>query len=202
MNKYIIFTILIFGFIFTSCKNVKIDDDYYYEETETVNGMKITLKGKGYGVYGQMLEKYKTGSIKDLMAGTPMKIRTNSVDDNNSSYNEIFLTFEKNGYIDSFETDIEVLKLHGLAQIRVYYVDYNDKETSLYTNSNSPYISPVNVDVQKEVKSITLYIKGNKFYPPAYNSVAFRENLTETDFEELKGKQVDNEFTIKYVRIN
>ena len=48
MNKYIIFTILIFGFIFTSCKNVKIDDDYYYEETETVNGMKITLKGKGY----------------------------------------------------------------------------------------------------------------------------------------------------------
>ena len=90
MKKYIIFTILIFGFIFTSCKNVKIDDDYYYEETETVNGMKITLKGKGYGVYGQMLEKYKTGSIKDLLAGTPMKIRTNSVDDNNSSENTIW----------------------------------------------------------------------------------------------------------------
>ena len=88
--------------IFSSCKNVKIEDDYYYEESETVDGMKITLKGKGYGLYGQLISKYKSGSIGELMAGKPMKIRTASADDNNSSYNEIYLTFEVKGMVKSF----------------------------------------------------------------------------------------------------
>ena len=99
-----------------SCKNVKIEDDYYYEETEVIDGMKITLKGKGYGVYGQMIEKYKTGTISDLMNGSPMVIRSSSADDNNSSYNEIYLSFEVNGNVDSFETSLDVLKLQGLSQ--------------------------------------------------------------------------------------
>ena len=78
--------------LFTSCKNEIIEEDYYYTETDTVDDMLITLKGKGYGLYGQMIEKYKTGSIKELMEGQPMKLRTSSADDNNSTYNEIYLT--------------------------------------------------------------------------------------------------------------
>ena len=57
--------------------------------------MKITLKGNGYGYYGQLIEKYKTGSIRELMNGTPLKIKSSSTDDKNAAYNEIFLTFEK-----------------------------------------------------------------------------------------------------------
>ena len=83
---FIFFTILSL-IMLSSCKNVKIEEDYYYTETETIDDMIITLKGKGYGLYGQMIEKYKKGSIKELMEGKVMKIRTSSADDNNSSYN-------------------------------------------------------------------------------------------------------------------
>lgn len=185
--------------IFSSCKNVKIEDDYYYEESETVDGMKITLKGKGYGLYGQLISKYKSGSIGELMAGKPMKIRTASADDNNSSYNEIYLTFEKNGYVKNFETEIEVLKVQGLSQIRVFYTDDKDKEYSLYSFSKEPFKN--NIKVEKEVKAITLCIRGYKFYPTTFSSLQYKGDWKEEDFEEKKGKQVDNEFTIKSVKI-
>ena len=186
--------------LFSSCKNVKIEDDYYYEETETIDGMKITLKGKGYGVYGQLIANYKSGSIKELMSGTPMKIRTGSADDNNATYNEIYLSFEKNGYVKSFETEVEALKLQGLSQIRVYYTDDKDKEYSLYTFYKAPFKNTVKVE--KEVKAITLCIRGYKFYPTTLSSLQYKGDWKEDDFEEMKGKQVDNEFTIKYVKIN
>ena len=186
--------------LFSSCKNVKIEDDYYYEETDTVDGMKITLKGKGYGVYGQLIAKYKTGSIKELMNGTPMKIRTGSTDDNNATYNEIYLSFEKNGYVKSLETEIEALKLQGVSQIRVYYTDDKDKEYSLYSFSKAPFKGTIKVE--KEVKTVNLCIRGYKFYPTTLSSLQFKGDWKEEDFEDKKGKQVDNEFTIKYIKIN
>ena len=198
MKKSIIFFTAIF-LLFSSCKNVKIEDDYYYEETDTVDGMKITLKGKGYGVYGQLIAKYKTGSIKELMNGTPMKIRTGSADDNNATYNEIYLSFEKNGYVKSFETEIEALKLQGVSQIRVYYTDDKDKEYSLSTFSKAPFKNTVKVE--KEVKTINLCIRGYKFYPNTLGSLQFKGDWKEADYEDKKGKQVDNEFTIKYIKI-
>ena len=194
-----IISIFISIIVLVSCKNVKIEDDYYYTETETIDGMKITLKGNGYGYYGQLIEKYKTGTIGSLMNGTPMKIRTSSADDKNSTYNEIFLTFEKNGHIASFETDIEALYVPGMAQIRVYYTDENDKDYSLYTYSKEPFSGKVNVN--KDVKSITLYIKAYKFYPNSYSSLNFKGDLTSETYEELKGSQVNNEITINYVRV-
>ncbi len=198
-KSFLLFTALFL--LFASCKNVKVEDDYYYEESETIDGMKITLKGKGYGVYGQLIEKYKTGSIKGLMSGTPLKIKTGSADDNNASYNEIYLSFEVNGHVDSFETEVEVLKLQGLSQIRVYYTDQDDKEYSLKTVSSDPFNKQINVDVDKDVKSIVLCIRGMKFYPTTFSSVNFKGDMKTEDFEELKGKQVNNEFTINYVKI-
>lgn len=199
MKKTILLLTAVFLLI-SSCKNVKIEDDYYYEESETIDGMKITLKGKGYGVYGQLIEKYKSGSIKGLMSGNPLKIKTGSADDNNASYNEIFLSFEVNGYVDSFETEVEVLKLQGLSQIRVYYTDNNDKEYTIYSFSTAPFNGKISVD--KDVKTIVLHIKGMKFYPSAFSSITFKGDMTKEDFEEIKGKQVNNEFSINYVKIN
>ena len=185
-----------------SCKNVKIEDDYYYEETEVIDGMKITLKGKGYGVYGQMIEKYKTGTISDLMNGSPMVIRSSSADDNNSSYNEIYLSFEVNGNVDSFETSLDVLKLQGLSQIKVYYTDDEDKEYSLYPKSSGVFENDIIVNVQKDVKAIILCIRAYKYYPSTYSSVNFKGDMTEEEFKEIKGKQVNNEITIKSVKVN
>ncbi len=196
-KSFLLFTALFL--LFASCKNVKVEDDYYYEESETIDGMKITLKGKGYGVYGQLIEKYKTGSIKGLMSGTPLKIKTGSADDNNASYNEIYLSFEVNGHVDSFETEVEVLKLQGLSQIRVYYTDQDDKEYSLYSFSSQPFNKKITVD--KDVKAVVLCIRGMKFYPTTFSSVNFKGDMKTEDFEELKGKQVNNEFTINYVKI-
>ena len=183
--------------LFSSCKNVKIEDDYYYTESEAIDDMIITLKGKGYGVYGQMIAKYKSGSIKELMKGEPMKIRSSSSDDNNSTYNEIYLTFEKNGYIKSFETDVSASKPEGICQVKVYYTDSDDKEYSL---TSSTYLSGV-VNINKEVKAVVLYIKAFKFYPTSYSSLVFKNDLTSDDFEEMKGKQVNNEISINYVKI-
>ena len=198
MKKYKYLSLLIIALsLFSSCENVKIEDDYYYIETENIDGMEITLKGNGYGVYGQMLPKYMTGSIKELMQGTPLKIQTSAADDNNPSYNEIFLTFEKNGYIKSFETDISVLKEDGLVQTKVTYIDEDNKEQ--YLNTKYPLEGEILVD--KKVKSITLYIKGYKYYPTTFSSIYYKGDLTSEDYEELKGTQVDNEFTINYVRI-
>lgn len=188
---------IIFFFSLTSCKNVKIEDDYYYEESEVIDGMKITLKGKGYGVYGQLIEKYKSGSIKELMNDTPMKIRTGSADDNNASYNEIFLTFEINGKVESFETDISVKKLHGLSQVRVYYTD--EKENEYTISSKFPLTEKLLI--QNEVKAVTLYIRAYKFYPNDYRSLQFRDEIEEKDFEKIKGKQVNNEISINYIKI-
>jgi hypothetical protein len=185
-----------------SCKNVKIEDDYYYEETEVIDGMKITLKGKGYGVYGQMIEKYKTGTISGLMNGSPMVIRSSSADDNNSSYNEIYLSFEVNGNMDSFETSLDVLKLQGLSQVKVYYTDDEDKEYSLYSKSSGVFENDITVDVQKDVKDLTLCIRAHKYYPSTYSSVNFKGDMTEEEFTEIKGKQVNNEITIKSVKVN
>ncbi len=204
-KNIILLSVSISLILFSSCKNVKIEDDYYYEETEIIDGMKITLKGKGYGVYGQLIQNYKTGSIQGLMNGESLKIRTGSTDDNNASANEIFLTFEKDGLIETFETEVDVLKIEGLGMVRVYYTDAENKEYTLYSVSSSsetsPYKPAVKVDVNKEVKAITLHIKGNKFYPTSYSSVSFKEDLTQDDFEELKGRQVNNEFSISYVKI-
>ena len=185
-----------------SCKNVKIEDDYYYEETEVIDGMKITLKGKGYGVYGQMIEKYKTGTISGLMNGSPMVIRSSSADDNNSSYNEIYLSFEVNGNVDSFETSLDVLKLQGLSQIKVYYTDDEDKEYSLYSKSSGVFENDITVNVQKDVKAVILCIRAYKYYPSTYSSVNFKGDMTEEEFKEIKGKQVNNEITIKSVKVN
>ena len=198
-NKIVVFTLLsaLSIILFTACKNVQIEDDYYYTETDTIDGMLITLKGKGYGVYGQMIEKYKSGSIKTLMAGQAMKIRTSSSDDNNSTYNEIYLTFEKNGYIKSFDTDVSAIKPEGICQVKVSYTDENDKEYSLTT---STYLNG-QVTVDKEVKSVILYIKAYKFYPTSYSSLVFKGDVTSESFEELKGKQVNNELSINYVKI-
>lgn len=190
---FLIITII----LFSSCKNVKIDEDYYYTETDVFNGMSITLKGKGYGVYGQMIEKYKSGSIKELMEGQPMKIRTSSSDDNNSSYNEVFLTFKKNTYIKSFDTEISATKPAGLAQVKVSYTDENDKEYSL---TSSTYLKG-KVNVNKNVKSIILYIRAYKFYPASYGSLVFKGDLTSDSYEELNGRQVNNELSINYIRI-
>ncbi len=198
MKKALLFLTAII-LIFSSCKNVKIEDDYYYEESETVDGMKITLKGKGYGLYGQLISRYKSGSIGELMAGKPMKIRTASADDNNSSYNEITLSFETNGMVKSFETEVEVKKVAGLSQIRVYYTDDKDKEYSLGSYSKEPFKGKI--EVNKEVKSITLNIRGYKFYPSTWSSLTYKGDLKSEDYEELQGKQINNEFTINYVKI-
>lgn len=182
---------------FSSCKNEIIDEDYYYIETEVVDDMLITLMGKGYGLYGQMIEDYKSGSIKELMQGQPMKIRTSSADDNNSSYNEIYLTFEINGYVTSFDTDITATKKEGLTQVRVYYLDDEEKE---YTLSGSRYLSG-QISVEKNVKSIVLCIKAYKFYPSSYSSLVYKDDITEDDFKDLSGKQVNNEISINYINI-
>lgn len=191
----IIFTAIII--LFPSCKNVKIEEDYYYSETEVLDGWTITLKGKGYGVYGQMIEKYKSGSIKELMQGKPMKIRTSSADDNNSTYNEIYLTFEKNGYIKTFDTDVSASRPEGIYQVKVSYTDENDKE---YTLTSTTYLNG-EVSVDKDVKSIILYIKAYKFYPSSFSSLLFKGDVTAESFENLKGRQVNNELSINYVRI-
>ena len=185
-----------------SCKNVKIEDDYYYEETEVIDGMIITLKGKGYGVYGQMIEKYKTGTISGLMNGSPMVIRSSSADDNNSSYNEIYLSFEVNGNVDTFETSLDVLKLQGLSQVKVYYTDDEDKEYSLYSKSSGVFENDITVNVQKDVKAVILCIRAYKYYSSTYSSVNFKGDMTEEEFKEIKGKQVNNEITIKSVKVN
>ena len=182
MKKALLFLTAII-LIFSSCKNVKIEDDYYYEESETVDGMKITLKGKGYGLYGQLIS---------------MKIRTASADDNNSSYNEIYLTFEVKGMVKSFETEVEVEKVAGLSQIRVYYTDDKDKEYSVGTYSKEPFKGKLNIN--KEVNAVTLCIRGYKFYP-TWGSLSFKGDLKSEDYEELQGKQINNEFTINYVKI-
>ena len=163
---------------FTSCKNEIIEEDYYYTETDTVDDMLITLKGKGYGLYGQMIEKYKTGSIKELMEGQPMKFRTSSADDNNSTYNEIYLTFEKNGFIQSFDTEITATKPEDIYQVRVYYTDDEDKE---YTLSTSRYLKG-QITVNKNVKAIVLCIKAYKYYPSSYSSLIFKGDLTSEDY--------------------
>ena len=184
-------------FTFSSCKNVIRDEDYYYTETEIVDDMLITLMGKGYGLYGQMIEKYKSGSIKELMQGQPMRIRTSSADDNNSTYNEIYLTFEKNGYIKTFDTDVSALKKEGLTQVRVYYTDDEDKE---YTLSASKYLNG-SISVEKSVKSLCLCIKAYKYYPSTYSQLVYKDDITEDDFKELSGKQVNNEISINYINI-
>ena len=202
MKKIIVISaVLFFSTLFLfSCQNVKIEDDYYYEETDRIDGWDITLTGKGYGVYGQMLDKYKTGSIAELMSGSPMIIETSSADDNNALYNEIYLTFEKNCYVKSFETDVSALKEQGLYDIRVFYKDDKDYE---YTLSSKKYPFTGVIEVEKDVRSITLFIKAYKFYPNAYSSLQFKGDMEEEDFEkkELNGKQVDNKITINYVKI-
>ena len=193
INVLLVLTII----LFSSCQNVKIEDGYYYTETEVINGMTVTLKGKGYGVYGQMIEKYKSGSIKALMEGQPMKIKTSSSDDNNSTYNEIYITFEKNGYIKTFDTDVSASKPEGICQVKVSYIDENDKE---YALTSTTYLNG-QVTVDKEVKSVILYIKAYKFYPTSYSSLVFKGDVTAESFEDLKGRQVNNELSINYVRI-
>ena len=194
---FVILSLLAAIFSFSSCKNVKLEDDYYYEESETVNGMKITLKGKGYGLYGQMIAKYKSGSIKELMEGKAMKFRTSSADDNNSTYNEIYLTFDINGSLKSFETNVSATKKMGLSQVRVYYTDEADKE---YTISSSNYLSG-KINVNKNVKSVTLFIRAYKFYPASESQLTYKENITAEDYKKLAGKQIDNEILINYVKI-
>lgn len=193
INVLLVLTII----LFSSCQNVKIEDGYYYTETEVINGMTVTLKGKGYGVYGQMIEKYKSGSIKALMEGQPIKIKTSSSDDNNSTYNEIYITFEKNGYIKAFDTDVSASKPEGICQVKVSYIDENDKE---YALTSTTYLNG-QVTVDKEVKSVILYIKAYKFYPTSYSSLLFKGDVTAESFENLKGRQVNNELSINYVRI-
>ena len=195
-KSFIIFSILILS-IFTACKNVKIEEDYYYTEEETVDGMLITLKGKGYGLYGQMIEKYKKGSIKELMEGNTMRIRTSAADDNNSSYNEIYLTFEVNGYVKSFDTDVTATKKEGLTQVRVYYIDGEENE---YTLSTSKYLNG-KITVEKEVTSIVLCIKAYKYYPTTYFNPTYTDDFTKDDFDGLAGKQVNNEISIGYIKI-
>lgn len=196
-KNYRLFIILIVFSLFTACENVKIEDDYYYTETETIDGMVITLKGNGYGLYGQLIENYKSGSIKELMAGKAMKIRSSAADDNNTSYNEIFLTFEKKAFLKSFSTDIQVKKLEGLCQIRLSYIDKNGTEKIVSTE----YPMSGTFAIDDEIKSITLYIKGFKYYPAAYNSLNYKNSITEEKFAKIAGKQVDNEFIIKNVQL-
>ncbi len=197
MKKEFLSLIFVFCIFFPSCKNVKIEDDYYYSESHTLNDMTITLKGTGYGLYGQLIEKYKRGSLQGLMQGEPLIIKSSSADEKNSSYNEIFLTVEKNGYVSSFNTGLSVSKISGLTQVKVSYKDENDKEFTLA--SGYPLAGPYTIG--KNVKSITLYIKGFKYYPLAYNSLLYKGDLTEATFAELAGDQVDNEFTINYLRV-
>jgi hypothetical protein len=120
-----------------------------------------------------------------------------SSDDNNSTYNEIYLTFEKNGYIKSFDTAVSATKPEGICQVKVSYTDENDKEYSL---TSSTYLNG-QVTVDKEVNSVILYIKAYKFYPTSYSSLVFKGDVTSESFEELKGKQVNNEISINYVKI-
>ncbi len=202
MKKHSIFltAFLLISIFLLSCKNVKVEDDYYYTETADIDGWTVTLKGNGYGLYGQMIDKYKSGSIEELMSGSPMTIETSSADDNNSAYNEIILTFEKKCYLKSFETDISVLKEQGLTDIRIYYKDENDAEYSLIS---SKYPLDGKIEVEKDIQSITLFIKAFKFYPSAYSQLQFKGDLEEEDFEkkEMKGKQVNNKITINYIKI-
>ena len=191
------FSLIIFLSCFSACKNEIIEEGYYYTETAHVDGMKITLKGSGYGIYGQLLEKYKNGSIKGLMNGKAMKIKGSSFDDNNSTYNEIFLTFEKEAYLKSFETDVSVKKEAGLVSVRISCIDDAGIEQTLSTQY--PFTGKITVD--KDIKSITLSIKGYKYYPSSYSSLNYKGQLKPEDFDDLKGKQVDNVFTINNVKL-
>ena len=196
--KRICFLILIIVLCcFSACKNEIIEEGYYYTETAHIDGMKITLKGNGYGVYGQLLEYYKSGSIKGLMKGKPMKIKSSSFDDNNSNYNEIFLTFEKNDYLKSYEADVSVAEEAGLASLRVYCVDDAGNEQTL----SNQYPLNGKITVEKDIKSITLCIKGYKYYPTSYGSLNYKGQLTAEDYVKKQGKQVDNKFTINYVNL-
>ena len=196
-KSYFLFLILIAISLFTACENVKIEEDYYYTETETIDGIVITLKGNGYGLYGQLIEDYKTGSIKELMAGKPMKIRSSEADDNNASYNEIFLTFEKKGLLKSFTTDINVKKMEGLSQVKLSYIDKDGKEIIV----SSSYPMSQTFTIEDDIQSITLYIKGFKYYPTAYSSLNYKNNITEEQFKKIAGDQVHNEFVIKNVSL-
>ena len=196
-HKSFIFFSILFLIMLSSCKNEIIEEDYYYTETETIDNMLITLKGKGYGLYGQMIEKYKKGSIKELMDGKTMKIRTSSADDNNSSYNEIYLTFEVNGYVKSFDTEVSALKMEGLTQVRVSYMDEEENE---YTLSASKYLKG-NIAVEKSVKSVILCIKAYKYYPSSYYQPVYKDDFAKDDYEDLAGKQVNNEISIHYIKI-
>ena len=190
-------TLIIFLTCFSACKNEIIEEGYYYIEKANIDGMKIFLKGNGYGVYGQMLEKYKNGSIRSLMKGKAMKIKGSSFDDNNSNYNEIFLTFEKESFLETFETDVSVKKEEGLVSFRISCVDAAGNEQTLSTQ----YPPAGKITVEKDIKSITLYIKGYKYYPSSYGSLSYKGQITAEKFEDMKGKQVDNEFTINSVKL-
>lgn len=197
MKRRVILLIVLSG-IFLSCKFSKYDEDYYYKIEENINGIELSCYGTGFGKYGQMLE-LKSTSIEDCFNETGFSIQTTSTDSNNTSYNELYLDFILNGYISSFTADFEILKVQGIAGFKISYTDNDDKETSLSTK----FAQNAEFSINKEVKKISVYFKGYKFFPDSYSSISYKEEMTESEYKEMyKGHQVNNIFTIKNVCLN
>lgn len=185
-----------------SCKNFKHEDDYYYTETASTddNEISVTLKGTGYGLYGQLIAKseYRSGSLEDFLKGGELSFKTTSADSNNATYNEIFLIFEPTSIVNTFSINVAPEKTSGLASLKVSYTDTEDKENTL--TSSCPI--PSNLTIGKDVKKITLYIKAYKFYPSSYSSLTYKADEDQDDFNQNKAdKQVNNTITISGLKI-
>ncbi|MCR4579332.1 MAG: hypothetical protein K5681_03190 [Treponema sp.] len=194
------FTIILFLFstlLIFSCGLQKYDEDYYYTIEASVDDIDISCYGKGYGKYGQLLERF-SNEIENCFNDTGFYVYTTSTDAVSASYNELFLDFIIDRYVTSISADFDILQIAGLSQFKITYTDTSETEVTL----TSSYSENVSLTVGKEVSKISIYFKGLKFYPDSYSSLPNKGDISSDDYAQLyKGRKISNKFTIMNVCI-
>lgn len=182
MKKSLFYTVItLFLILTTGCDHVNTDKEYYYKENINLNGIDVEFYGKGYGNYGQLLPNYYTGSIESIFdPESEITITTGTTDNNMAAANEIYvtLTFPELTYINQINTKFSTKEKKQISSFRISYKKDAENETTIA----SSYKDEKNYNVKNYVKSITLYVRQNKYYSSSYEVEDLRDELCHNTF--------------------
>lgn len=194
MKKFGVIGIVSLLMLLCGCEFTTYDEDYYHSVEKSYDNVIINVQGKGYGKYGQLLDKYIT-NVDDIFTNEGFSISSGTADVNNGiSSNEITVAMDFNEPVKHFECQFEILKKYGFDSISISEKSVDGTvitRNELLTNYSS---SNTNID------NITIVIKLLKFYPEEYNNFKYKNEIPKKEYiESYKGKQVNNIFKISNI---
>ena len=179
--------------IFSSCDLNSFEEEFYYKKTAALDNVQVEVEGKGYGKYGQLLEK-KSNEVEGIFTEDGFSVGTTSADINNGvSSNEIFITFIFPEPRTSFSAKFALSEPYGLDSFKITCKESEEKEFTAV----SSFSEDVSYNSSTPFTKMVVYVKLFKFFPDNYSSFRYRTDVTEAVFKsDYKGKLTNNTFTM------